>query len=60
MPKQFEFRKELPKTLIGKPDRKALAEEEKAKREAAANENKGGSDAAPTTLRKRNANRFGM
>jgi long-chain acyl-CoA synthetase len=31
MPKQVEFRLSLPKTLIGKPDRKALLAEEKAK-----------------------------
>lgn len=55
MPKQFEFRKELPKTLIGKPDRKALVEEEKAKREAAANENKGGN--APPSVQPRRISR---
>ena len=31
---QLEIRPELPKTVIGKPDRKALAAEEKAKRES--------------------------
>lgn len=31
--KHIEFRPELPKTMIGKPDRKALKAEEKAKRE---------------------------
>ncbi len=31
---QLEIRPELPKTVIGKPDRKALAAEEKARREA--------------------------
>ena len=31
--KNIEFREELPKTMIGKPDRKALKAEEKAKRE---------------------------
>ncbi|WP_237220001.1 AMP-binding protein [Sphingomonas arenae] len=33
---ELEIRPELPKTVIGKPDRKALAAEEKAKRELAA------------------------
>lgn len=33
MPKQFEQRGALPKTMIGKPDKKALVAEEKAKRE---------------------------
>ena len=33
---ELELRPELPKTVIGKPDRKALAAEEKAKRESAA------------------------
>ncbi|WP_026690595.1 AMP-binding protein [Alteribacter aurantiacus] len=32
-PKQFEFRTELPKTMIGKVLRRALVDEEKAKRE---------------------------
>ena len=36
MPKLFEFRASLPKTLIGKPSKKALIEEEEAKRAAAA------------------------
>jgi long-chain acyl-CoA synthetase len=31
MPKQFEFRQSLPKTLIGKPSKKALLEEETRK-----------------------------
>jgi long-chain acyl-CoA synthetase len=31
MPKQYTFRDELPKTMIGKPDRKALLAEEQAK-----------------------------
>jgi long-chain acyl-CoA synthetase len=34
-PREIEFRAELPKTLIGKIDFKVLAEEERAKREAA-------------------------
>jgi long-chain acyl-CoA synthetase len=38
MPKLVEQRDSLPKTMIGKPDKKALVAEEKAK--AAANENK--------------------
>jgi len=38
MPKLMEYRTALPKTMIGKPDKKALVAEEKAK--AAANENK--------------------
>ncbi len=33
-PKHIEFRAELPKTMIGKPDRKALKAEEKAKSDA--------------------------
>ena len=33
-PKQLDFRTELPKTMIGKPSRKDLVEEEKAKAEA--------------------------
>lgn len=33
-PRNIEFRDELPKTMIGKPDRKALKAEEKARREA--------------------------
>lgn len=32
LPKQFEFRDSLPKTMIGKPDKKALKTEEAAKR----------------------------
>jgi long-chain acyl-CoA synthetase len=36
MPKLFEFRQSLPKTLIGKPSKKALMEEEAARRAAAA------------------------
>ncbi len=32
--KNIEFRNDLPKTMIGKPDRKALKAEEKAKRDA--------------------------
>jgi long-chain acyl-CoA synthetase len=35
-PKLFEFRASLPKTLIGKPSKKALVEEEAARRKAAA------------------------
>ena len=38
MPKLMEYRNDLPKTMIGKPDKKALVAQEKAK--AAANENK--------------------
>jgi long-chain acyl-CoA synthetase len=34
-PKLFEFRASLPKTLIGKPSKKALIEEEEARRKAA-------------------------
>ena len=37
MPKQIEFRDELPKTLIGKLSKKELIAEEAAKRNAAAN-----------------------
>jgi long-chain acyl-CoA synthetase len=33
MPKEVEFRKELPKTDVGKPDKKSLRAEEKAKAE---------------------------
>lgn len=51
MPKQLEFRDELPKTLIGKPDRKALVEEEKQKREAASNDNA----SKPPAANKKNA-----
>ena len=36
MPKQIEFRDELPKTLIGKLSKKELIAEEAAKRDAAA------------------------
>jgi len=36
MPKLFEFRASLPKTLIGKPSKKALIEEEEAKQKAGA------------------------
>ena len=36
MPKLFEFRASLPKTLIGKPSKKALVEEEEARRKAKA------------------------
>jgi len=36
MPDAYEFRDELPKTLVGKLEKKALVAEEKAKREAAA------------------------
>ncbi len=36
MPKLMEYRKDLPKTMIGKPDKKALVAEEKAKAAAAA------------------------
>ncbi len=35
MPKLFEFRASLPKTLIGKPSKKALIEEEEARRKPA-------------------------
>ena len=35
MPKEIEFRDELPETLIGKVLRRVLQEEERAKREAA-------------------------
>ena len=45
MPKKIEFRDSLPKTMIGKPDRKALVAEENARMEAqkaAGNDNKGG------------------
>lgn len=38
MPKMVEYRNDLPKTMIGKPDKKALVAQEKAK--AAANQNK--------------------
>lgn len=37
LPTVFDIRAELPKTLIGKPDKKALKDEEKAKREKSAN-----------------------
>lgn len=43
MPDAYEFRDELPKTLVGKLEKKALVAEEKAKREAAKGE--GGTDA---------------
>jgi long-chain acyl-CoA synthetase len=36
MPKLFEYRDSLPKTMIGKPDRKALKAEEAAREQAAA------------------------
>ncbi len=36
MPDSYEFREELPKTLVGKLEKKQLVAEEKAKREAAA------------------------
>ena len=36
MPKVVEFRRELPKTMIGKLSRKALLDEEQSKRDAAA------------------------
>ncbi|KLE36125.1 AMP-dependent synthetase [Aurantiacibacter luteus] len=36
IPASYEFRDELPKTLVGKLEKKALVAEEKAKREAAA------------------------
>ncbi|MGB3165485.1 MAG: long-chain fatty acid--CoA ligase [Alteraurantiacibacter sp.] len=36
MPDAYEFRDELPKTLVGKLEKKALVAEEKSKREAAA------------------------
>jgi long-chain acyl-CoA synthetase len=36
LPRQIEFRKELPKTAVGKLSKKELVAEEKAKREAAA------------------------
>ncbi|RJY08850.1 long-chain-fatty-acid--CoA ligase [Aurantiacibacter aquimixticola] len=36
MPDAYEFRDELPKTLVGKLEKKALVAEEKARREAAA------------------------
>ncbi len=36
MPDSYEFRDELPKTLVGKLEKKALVAEEKAKRDAAA------------------------
>ena len=35
MPKEIEFRDELPETLIGKVLRRVLQEEERVKREAA-------------------------
>ncbi|WP_271078163.1 long-chain-fatty-acid--CoA ligase [Aurantiacibacter sp. MUD61] len=43
MPDAYEFRDELPKTLVGKLEKKQLVAEEKAKREAAATE--GGANA---------------
>ena len=36
MPKEIEFRDELPETLIGKVLRRVLQDEERKKREAAA------------------------
>ena len=36
IPASYEFRDELPKTLVGKLEKKALVAEEKAKREASA------------------------
>ncbi|TVQ81975.1 MAG: long-chain fatty acid--CoA ligase [Micavibrio sp.] len=53
MPKDIEYRKELPKTLIGKPDRKALVEEERIKRE-------GGSNQPPAVQPRRINRRYGM
>ncbi len=44
MPDAYEFRDELPKTLVGKLEKKQLVAEEKAKREAAAAA-EGGADA---------------
>mgnify|MGYP004577849071 CR=1 FL=1 len=38
MPREIEFRKELPKTLVGKVAYRVLEEEEKAKQAAAAQE----------------------
>lgn len=64
VPKQIEYRSELPKTLIGKPDRKALKLEEAekaAKAEAkkdAGNDNAPGGN-APPALRVRHR-KFGM
>lgn len=40
VPRFYEFRDELPKTMVGKVLRRALLEEEKKKTEAAANKNK--------------------
>lgn len=42
IPKQWEFRDELPKTMIGKLSRKALLDEEAARREAEARAGAGG------------------
>lgn len=41
MPATFEFRDDLPKTLVGKLEKKALVAEERARREAAAASNQG-------------------